>query len=273
VTDVTTEAPGGRDLRPLVAAVVTVVVSLAVVLAAARWGWLGPDVGRGDGFCEAARPGWVRQPVNTWSNVGFLLAGSAIAWYAGDRSRLGLTLGAHPGLATAYAVLVVLLGPGSMAMHATQADLGGHLDLLSMYLVSGFALGFALMRFLGRGPAFLAVVFLVAVVAGMAVQLRGGSVALVGHVGNAAFGIEVTAAVSLEVALFRRPAPRQDVRFGVASVGVLALAFGIWTTGMRDHPWCRPDALLQQHGVWHVLGAVSAYLLFRHYAAERAVTP
>ena len=270
----TSAAPAGHDLRPLVVALVTAVVSLGLVLAAARWGWLGPDVGRGDGFCEAARPGWIRQPANTWSNLGFVIAGLAIAWYAGVRADLGVTMGAHPGLATAYAVLVVLLGPGSMAMHATQSDLGGHLDLLSMYLVSGFALAYGLMRFVGRGPAFLAVVFVLAVVAGMAVHLRGGSVPVLGRAGNAAFGVELVVALGLEVALFRRrpPAPRQDLWFGVASVGALVVAFAIWNTGMRGHPWCHPHTLLQQHGIWHVLCAVSAYLIFRHYAAERATT-
>ena len=267
----TSEARRGRDLRPLAAAALTAVVSLALVLAAARWAWLGPDVGRGGGFCEAPRAGWIRQPVNTWSNVGFVLAGLAVAWYAADRARLGPTLGAHPGLATAYAVLVVLLGPASMAMHATQSELGGHLDLLSMFLVSGFALGYALMRFARRGPRFLAVVFAVAVVVGMAMELRGGSVPVLDHAGNAAFGVEVIAAISLEVALVRRGSPRQDVWFGVASVGLMALAFAIWTTGARDHPWCRPETLLQQHGAWHLLSALAAYLLFRHYAAERAV--
>ena len=69
----------------------------------------------------------------------------------------------------------------------------------------------------------------------------------------------------------RRRSPRQDVAFGLASVLVLATAFAIWTTGKRGHAWCHPDSLLQQHGLWHVLCAVSAYLLFRHYAAERAV--
>jgi hypothetical protein len=272
VAGVTGAAPSGRDLRPLVVAGVTAVLSLALVLAAARWGWLGPDVGRGDGFCEAARPGWIRQPANSWSNLGFVVAGLAVAWYAADRARLGVTLGAHPGLATAYAVLVVLLGPGSMAMHATQSDLGGHLDLLSMFLVSGFALAYALMRFLRRGPAFLVPVFAAAVLAGMAVQLRGGSVPVLGHVGNAAFGVEIVVALGLEVALYRRASPRQDLWFGVASVATLALAFAIWNTGKRGHPWCHPDTLLQQHGIWHVLCAVSAYLIFRHYAAERAVT-
>ena len=240
----TSAAPSGRDLRPLVAAAATAVVSLALVLAAARWGWLGPDVGRGDGFCEAARPGWIRQPANTWSNLGFVIAGLAIAWYAGVRAHLGVTLGAHPGLATAYAVLVVLLGPGSMAMHATQSDLGGHLDLLSMYLVSGFALAYGLMRFVHRGPGFLAVVFVLAVVAGMAVQLRGGSVPVLGHAGNAAFGVEIVVALGLEVALFRRrpPAPRQDLWFGVASVGTLV-------RGLRDleHRQARPPVVPPRH--------------------------
>lgn len=267
----TTAAPDGRDLRPLAVAVVTAAVSVGLVIAAARWGWLGPDVGRGDGFCEAPRAGWVRQPANTSSNLGFVVAGLSVAWYAGDRLRLGLTMGAHPGLATAYAVLVVLLGPGSMAMHATQTDLGGHLDLLSMFLVSGFALAYALMRYLGRGPAFLAPVFAVAVVAGMAVHLRGGSVPVMGHLGNAAFGVQLWVAIGLEVALVRRRAPRQDVVFGLASVLVLAVAFAIWTTGKRGHAWCTPETVFQQHGAWHLLCALSAYLLFRHYAAERAV--
>jgi len=266
---VTSEAPDGRDLRPLVVAGVTAVLSLALVLAAARWGWLGPDVGRGDGFCEGARPGWIRQPANTWSNLAFVIAGLAVAWYAGDRLRLGLTMGAHPGLATAYAVLVVLLGPGSMAMHATQSDLGGHLDLLSMFLVSGFALAYALMRFARRGPALMSAVFFGSVLVGMAVHLRGGSVAVLGHLGNAAFAAQLWVAVGLEVALIRRRSPRQDVWFGVASLATLTLAFVIWTTGKRDHAWCHPYTLFQQHGAWHVLCAVAAYLLFRHYAAER----
>ena len=81
-----------------------------------------------------------------------------------------------------------------------------------------------------------------AVLAGMAVHLRGGSVPVLGHVGNAAFGVEILVALGLEVALFRRPAPapRQDLWFGVASVATLALAFAIWTTGKRGHPVVPP---------------------------------
>jgi len=266
------EATDGRDLRPVVVAGVTAAVSLALVLAAARWGWLGPDVGRGSSFCEAPRGGWVVQPANTWSNLGFVLAGLAVAWYAGDRLRLGLTLGAHPGLATAYAVLVVLLGPGSMAMHATQSEVGGHLDLLSMFFVSGFALGYAAMRVWRRGPVFLAVAFPLLVAVGMAVYLAGGPVPVVNHAGNAAFSVMLVLAIALEVVLWRRSEVRQDTRFGLAAVGTLVVASTVWRFGRDGHPWCDPTSVLQWHGLWHVLCAVAAYLLFRHYAAERSTT-
>ena len=104
-----------------------------------RFGWLGPDVGRGATFCEAARDGWVKQPANSLSNLGFVAAGLAIGWRARHRARLGDTLPRLRGTATALACIVVLLGPASAAMHATQSDLGGRPNLLSMYLVAGFA--------------------------------------------------------------------------------------------------------------------------------------
>ena len=132
---------------------------------AARGGWLGTDVGRGDGFCEAARSGWLKQPANALSNLGFVVAGLAIGWRAGlPEGRL-----ARPGLATAFAVVVVLLGPGSMAMHATQTAVGGHLDMTSMFLVASFAAAYALMRWEERGSAYFGGVF-----AGLPGGLRAG---------------------------------------------------------------------------------------------------
>ena len=128
-------------------------------------GWLGADVDRGANFCETAS-GAVRQPVNTLSNLGFVVAGLLVALRAGRPGGLGTgTLASRPGLATAYACVVVLLGPASMAMHATETELGGHLDMASMYLIAGFAVAYAAMRVWGRGPAFLAAVYLGVLVA------------------------------------------------------------------------------------------------------------
>src|SRR3954454_17369686 len=100
-----------RSLRPLALAKLTAVVSTGLLVLAVANGWLGPDVGRGARFCEAARDGWVKQPANSFSNVGFVVAGLMIAWRAGRGDRLGDVQPRHPGLATTYACVVVVLGP------------------------------------------------------------------------------------------------------------------------------------------------------------------
>src|SRR5262249_6654916 len=102
-----------RDSRPLIVAGSTAVISCGLLTAAVARGWLGPDIGRGANFCEAARGGLIRQPANTLSNVGFVVAGLLIAWHAGEPARGDTTLAARGRLATAIACLVVLLGPGS----------------------------------------------------------------------------------------------------------------------------------------------------------------
>ncbi len=76
----------------------------------------------------------------------------------------------------------------------------------------------------------------------------------------------VTALV-VEGLLHRRGPSRTDLRYGAAAGGTLLVAFVIWNAG--QHGLCDPHSLLQAHGVWHLLCAVAAYLLFRLWASER----
>ncbi|WP_241153677.1 ceramidase domain-containing protein [Nocardioides pantholopis] len=259
-------------------------VSTGLLVLAVGQGWLGPDVGRGDGFCEAARDGFVKQPANTFSNLGFVVAGLLVAWRAGRADLLGDVLPRRGlssrgpnsrGLATAYACVVVLLGPASAAMHATQAEAGGDLDMLSMYLVASFAAAYALMRWTGRGRSFFGTLFVALVGLCELIGRYAGEVPVVEHAGNVAFAALLLAAVVLEVRLWRRSADdlRTDLRWGAGALGAILVAFGIWNVTKRA--WCDPHSILQGHAVWHLLCAVSAYLLFRLWASERrpASTP
>lgn len=252
-----------RSLRPLAITSVVAILSTGLLVLAVGAGWLGPDVGRGDNFCEAARAGWVKQPANTWSNAGFVVAGLVVAWHAG-RVRLG-------GLATPYACLVVLLGPASAAMHATQSALGGHLDLLSMYLVASFAAAYALMRWYRRPQVFFWQLFALFVAVCELVGLYDEPVPVVTYAGNIAFATLLLVAVVTEVRLWRRaPAtgdPRTDLGWGAGALASILVAFAIWNaTKVR---WCDPSSLLQGHAAWHLLDALSAYLIFRLWASER----
>lgn len=252
-----------RSLRPLAIAGAVALVSTGLLAVAIGAGWLGVDVGRGDDFCEAARSGWVKQPANAFSNLGFVVAGLVVAWHAGRPSGSGPVLTRWPGLATAYACLVVVLGPASAAMHATQSEAGGQLDLLSMYLVASFAAAFALMRRTGQGPLFLAQLLGILVAGCELVGLWSDDVPVVRYSGNLAFAALLLTAITTEVTL-----RRTDLRWGAGSLATLLLAFAVWNATRST--WCDPHSLLQGHAAWHLLCALSAYLLFRLWASERA---
>ena len=257
-----------RARVPLVVTGVTAVVTCGLLAAALAWGWLGPDVGRGSAFCEAARDWVVRQPANTFSNLGFVVAGLLIAWHASRPGALGSTLAARRHLPTFMACVVVFLGPASAAMHASQSALGGRLDMLSMYLVASLAAAYALTRLLRAGTATFVTVFLAGVLLCEVVETIGGKVPVVQSAGNTAFGSLLLFAIAVEVVLMRRRETVIRRGYAFASVGALLLAFIIWNA---TNYWgmCAPHSLAQGHAVWHLLDALAAYLLYRYYASEQ----
>lgn len=251
--------------QPLGIASAVAVASVGLLAAALTFGWLGLDVGRGASFCEAARDALVRQPANTFSNLGFVIAGLAIAWHVSRRGSGTMSA----TLATAYAVLVVLLGPGSAAMHASQSALGGHLDVYSMYLLAGFVFSYAAARLLALRAAGFAGLFVVVLGLCTIAEFTPAEVPVVMTVGNAVFALLLLAGLVLEVILRVRGASGLDLRWGFASLATLLVAFAIWGTGKDGGPLCDPQSLLQPHAVWHILDAVAAWLLYRYYASSR----
>jgi hypothetical protein len=249
--------------RPLVVCGAVAVTSVGLLVLSLATGWLGPDVGRGANFCEAPRGGWVRQPANTLSNAGFVLAGLLIAHRAGRTSGDGVM---PATVATFYACVVVSLGPASAAMHATQSEWGGHLDMLSMYLVAGFAAAWAWSRWTRRGTTAFVVAYVVCVAVCEVVGLWPDPVPVVHYSGNLAFGMLLVAAVVLETRTWRRGGTVVALRYGVVALAAMLVAFVVWL--LSNAGWCDPDSLVQGHAAWHLLCAAAAYWLYRFYASE-----
>jgi hypothetical protein len=260
-----------RDRWPIAFAGATAVVSCGLLALAIGRGWLGPDVGRGTNFCEASRDWAVRQPANTFSNLGFVAAGLLIAWHAGLRSQVGAGRREHRHLATVMACIVVLLGPGSAAMHATQSALGGHLDLLSMYLIASFAAAYALMRWRRGGTRLFVATFVAGVAFCELVSLWPAELPVVRHSGNVAFGLLLVVATVLEILIIRRADSVITSRYAYASLVSMLTAFAIWNA--TNAGLCDPSSPVQGHAAWHLLSAVAAYLLYRYYASEHAIEP
>lgn len=175
-----------------------------------------------------------------------------------------------PGLVTGFACFVVLLGPCSAAMHATQSAWGGHLDMLSMYLVASFAAAYAVARWLRRGFATFAGLFVLALAGCEVAGSWSHPIPVVMFAGNLAFGLLLVLALAVELALRRRSETTARLGLGVAAAGTLLLAFVIWN--LTKTLWCDPESLLQGHAAWHLLDAVAAFLLFAYYASERTET-
>ena len=114
---------------------IAIIILISIFFIAAyngKYGW-GEQSTRGIGkpsrWCEMTRPGLIREPINTFSNLGFIVVGLLILIQIGrDENRTSQPAN-NPIIgrdlyAQFYGISVIFLGPGSMAMHATHTRLG-----------------------------------------------------------------------------------------------------------------------------------------------------
>lgn len=74
-----------------------------------------------DAYCERLSAGWLAEPLNLASNLGFVLAGVWLIWRLRDHP---------PGLLPALSWLLVLIGLGSASFHSLAQRWTGLLDVL-----------------------------------------------------------------------------------------------------------------------------------------------
>jgi len=247
--------------------------SFTLLLLAVVNGWMGPPQGVGRSFCEAS-DGWIKQPVNTWSNFGFIAAGLAIAWrmWKGAFSENHNAFTQTTFTPVFFSSLVVLLGPGSMAMHATLTRIGGVFDRLSMHLIAGFLVAYSMQRFFGWKPRHFTIVFVVV----MAANEWAGAYAWAGayrhHIpllsGRSAFFFCIVVTTVFEALnSYVRKLQHEKTWLIYALVSVV-IAFVFWSLWRTTSPLCDPRSLMQGHAVWHLLCALSLFFLFRFYVSE-----
>ncbi|MDC1170683.1 ceramidase domain-containing protein [Gammaproteobacteria bacterium] len=92
-------------------------------------------IGEASRWCERVSGGLFREPLNTLSNLGFMVVGLYMFWIiCNDRQNsTNPFIGITP-ISLLYASVVIFLGPGSMLMHGTNTEWGGWADNLSMIM-------------------------------------------------------------------------------------------------------------------------------------------
>ena len=92
-------------------------------------------IGEASRWCERVSGGLFREPLNTLSNLGFMVVGLYMFWVICNDSQDSTNpfIGITP-ISLLYASVVIFLGPGSMLMHGTNTEWGGWADNLSMIM-------------------------------------------------------------------------------------------------------------------------------------------
>lgn len=248
----------------------TAVLSVAFGIAFMRE-WFGPTSEANRYFCEYARNGLLREPANTVSNLAFVASGLVIAWQAerGSCRKRGNPFTQRPLLVFLLSAFSIFLGFGSAALHGSETDLGGELDLLAMYFVAGFMLAYAMRRCFDWSWSAFVTVFMLAVLfckaAGLYTQL---SVPVVSYAGSAAFALLILLTAAFETINTLARNARRENKWGLYAALSFLAAFAIWNMGRNDHPSCDPASWLQPHALWHLLFALAIYCMFRLYASE-----
>lgn len=132
-----------RAYRPLLLTI-SLLASFAVsAVLTGQNGWGAPAdneqaIGEVSRWCERVNGGFLREPVNTLGNLGFVVAGLLMFWMLArdviaDRAPVNRLIG-HTPIALLYAATAVFLGPGSMVMHGTHTFFGAWLDNVSMVM-------------------------------------------------------------------------------------------------------------------------------------------
>ncbi|MCP4305032.1 MAG: ceramidase [bacterium] len=307
-----------RHYRPLLITIGLLGLFLASAVLVGQNGWGTPAeneqaIGEVSRWCERVNGGFLREPMNTLGNLGFVVIGLVMFWVlardtVNGRPTPNRMIG-HTPVSLLYAGAAVFLGPGSMVMHGTHTFFGAWIDNISMvaYISIPWLLNISVMARWRDRKLFITYTVIVAAYAigywfispdlGIGFELFRVSIPLwiisealyrwwsptmrwasgfLGFVVAAAFGITPVTMIQnfgeyWWVFLFwlpgllagnAPPGQRSYTPWFWAGVASFLIAYAIWQTGTADHPWCRPDSLIQAHAIWHMLSAVATWCFF-----------
>lgn len=195
-------------------------------------------------YCEERLCGWLQQPANTWSNIGYLIV--ALMILPSDKPRL-------EKLFFFWASFLLFLG--STFFHMSGTHIGKNLDVGAMLILSMGICALSVQRWYGWEFRKTLSFYLVGLAASLTFLLTMGF-------GNVPFIIEIVTAAVLEFRMLKQGRSLLDGRRLLASCVVEAFAFVFLILDITK-TWCNPkNHILNGHAVWHLFSAAAIYLLF-----------
>lgn len=214
---------------------------------ACPWSFLPPAPAE---FCEASLCAWIREPANTWSNVGFLVGAGIVYWMSTKPKWRHLRIVGHISLLT---------GLGSAFFHASETIVGEGGDYVGMYLGAAFMLCCCFRRWTGASRRAGQFLFWGYFTATMIVFFIDHTQARLIY---AVSGIVCSLS---DTTLLVRDHKVMTLRWLILTWILFGSAFVAWSLDL-DGTWCNPDNhVFNGHALWHLLNAGALVAAVRYY--------
>lgn len=228
-------------------------------------------------FCEHNyMDRFIRQPLNTWSNLAFLFFGVAIlqqSFRSENESERkidpGNYLSRNRVIGIFYGILLCILFIGSFLFHASLTVFFGITDMIGTYGIPLFLGMIALSRIsvyhrLLRESTAAALCVAITFLLGFALAIRW--IVLFNMIATFSFLLLMGGLGG--VYLYSRKDLQFNLRLFALIVLVMFLSCGIWIID-HNNILCDPYSNLQGHSFWHVLDATAAYLMYQFFYSEK----
>lgn len=265
--------------------------ALYLVMLAAAAGWPGSVTSNcyedylitADCYCEKLRgdkPGdvWFAQPMNTISNLWFVLSGLLIAYSADSRafpSKDWWETKMNPITqdrlySTMYGLATCLLGVGSTCLHASFTTWGRQADMIAMYLIAAFTLLYPLVKnkALNKNQAVASYLALSAALVHWTVSIGTPEQT------RRLFTSMIVLSWAVEIFNVDEESARHNKlarKILLSNVALFLAAVITWKSSESAGPFCYPDSLWQGHSLWHLQSAVAIAGQYFYYVAEDLV--
>jgi hypothetical protein len=194
-----------------------------------------------DCWCEATRTGHtILEPVNTWTNLGFILVG---LYFIVNSKNFALLKNIE--LPKFYGLAMMFVGAGSFFFHMSQTFVGQWFDVFGMYLVSVFYIVYNFYR-------VDKITFIIALP-----ETR-----------RWLFGVTIVIALIQSLLILKKHKPSINNKYLWSSVASYATAQAFWLLD-KEKIWCSPYSWINGHGIWHIMTCVAAVLIYKYFQSER----
>ncbi len=201
-------------------------------------------------YCERILCGWVEQPANTWSNIGYLMAAILVLRSLKPKTEKIFFF---------WASFILFLG--STFFHMSGTHLGKLLDVGAMLILSMGICALSLQRWFAWDKRKTYITYAL----GLGVSLL---FLFVMGFGNIPFGIEILISAILEFLMIKKNRGFLEKKTLCLAIGIEFLA-AVFLVLDLTKTWCDPDNhFINGHAVWHLLSAGAIYTLYLSRKSE-----